>query len=129
MKSLKAGYIVCLLILLLFINSAFADRMPIESNGFEGETVRTIPERMVHIINSLNTKIFFSLSYDGEDWREVGLDAMQSDVFEFANYIKISTKNDAGTEAKQYKLEQSRRYQIFWSAEEALYDVVKLSQD
>jgi hypothetical protein len=92
MKYSRANHFLFSLILLLFINSANADRVAAEPLDDEGEVVRTLPDGHVHIINTLNTKIYFYLSYDGESWDEVDLDAKQDDIFELANYIKISTK-------------------------------------
>jgi hypothetical protein len=128
MKYSRVNHLLFSLILSLFINSANADRVAAEPLDDEGEVVRTLPDGHVHIINTLNTKIYFYLSYDGESWDEVDLDAKQDDIFELANYIKISTKKDAGTQSKQYKLELSRRYQIIWNANDRLYDIVKLSE-
>jgi hypothetical protein len=114
---------------LLIITSSYADALPGDSASEASDAFRTIPEGMVHIINSLNTKIYFSLSYDGENWQKVILDPNRSEVFEFVNYIKISTKLKTETKTKTYKLMRSRRYQIVWNAQDGYYDVVKLSND
>jgi hypothetical protein len=121
--------ILSLLGSLLIITSSYADVLPGDSDGEASGAFRTIPEGMVHIINSLNAGIYFSLSYDGENWHEVFLDSNQSEVYEFVNYIKISTKLKTETKIKMYKLMQSRRYQIVWKARDGYYDVVKLSND
>ena len=121
--------ILSALLVSLFINTAHAGPTSIDLNSDQSDSFRTIPEGMVHIINSLNAKIYFSLSYDGENWQEVILDPNQSEVFEFVNYIKISTKLKTETKTKTYKLEQTRRYRIEWNARNGYYDVVKLSND
>lgn len=129
MKVLRNISVVAVFIFLFSIETAVANNIVVGSNGHEVDSERTIPEGMVHIINTINGEMHFSLSFDGETWNEVSLGPKQDEVYEFARYIKISTQNTAGETEKAYKLEQSRRYEIVWNEDDALYDVVKLSNN